>query len=81
MSFIDGESRDQVSLLPACVDDHVSPGALVRVVDVFVASLDLTKMGFARAAAGRPGHHPGELRPLRDFDLTGLLMLSVPDRR
>lgn len=39
MSFIEGESRDQISLLPACVDDYVAPDALVRIVDAFVVSL------------------------------------------
>lgn len=45
MSFIDGDSRDQISLLPACVDDYVAPDAIVRVVDAFVASLDLAELG------------------------------------
>jgi hypothetical protein len=41
MSFIEGSARDQVSLLPPCVDDYVASDALVRVVDVFVARLEL----------------------------------------
>ncbi len=64
MSFIDGDSRDQISLLPACVDDYVAPDALVRVVDAFVASLDLAELGFNRviaAATGRPGYQPGDM--------------------
>lgn len=48
MSFIDGDSRDQISLLPACVDDYVATDALVRVADAFVASLDLSELGFNR---------------------------------
>jgi transposase len=64
VSFIDGESRGQISLLPACVDDYVAPEALVRVVDAFVASLDLAELGFNRvvaAATGRPGYQPGDM--------------------
>lgn len=64
VSFIDGDSRDQISLLPACVDDYVAPDALVRVVDAFVASLDLAELGFNRVAAattGRPGYQPGDM--------------------
>lgn len=64
MSFIEGTSRGQVSLLPPCVDDYVAPDALVRVVDAFVASLNLTELGFDRtvaAATGRPGYHPGDM--------------------
>ena len=64
MSFIDGDSRDQISLLPACIDDYVAPDSLVRVVDAFVASLDLAELGFNRAVAaatGRPGFQPGDM--------------------
>ena len=64
MSFIEGSARDQVSLLPPCVDDCVAAGSLVRVVDAFVASLNLAELGFGRATAaatGRPGYHPGDM--------------------
>lgn len=64
MSFIEGTDRGQVSLLPPCVDDYVAPDALVRVVDAFVASLELGDLGFSRtvaAATGRPGYDPGEM--------------------
>lgn len=64
MSFIEGDSRDQISLLPACVDDYVAPNTLVRVVDAFVASLDLAELGFTRAVAastGRPGFQPSDM--------------------
>ena len=44
MSFIEGSARDQVSLFPPCVDDYVAPEALVRVVDAFVASLNLPEL-------------------------------------
>jgi transposase len=64
VSFIEGTDRGQVSLLPACIDDYVAPTALVRIVDAFVASLDLTELGFIRsvaAATGRPGYHAGDM--------------------
>ncbi|WP_323009803.1 transposase [Paracoccus sp. (in: a-proteobacteria)] len=38
--------------------------SLVRVVDAFVETLDLTSLGFERtisAATGRPGYHPGDM--------------------
>lgn len=64
MSFIEGTARSQVSLLPPCVEDYVAPESLVRVVDVFVASLNLSDLGFGRsvaAATGRPGYHPADM--------------------
>ena len=48
---IQGTARDQGSLLPPCIEDHVEPDALVRVVDAFVASLDLAELGFGRTVA------------------------------
>ncbi|WP_372784639.1 transposase [Phenylobacterium sp.] len=64
MSFIEGSARDQVSLLPSCIDDYVASDALVRVVDAFVASLNLAELGFCRTVAaptGRPGFHPADM--------------------
>jgi transposase len=64
VSFIEGSARDQVSLLPPCIDDYVATDPLVQVVDAFVASLNLTELGFDRtvaAATGRPGYHPGDM--------------------
>ena len=62
--FIQGEGRNQVTLLPECLDDYISEDNPVRVVDVFVDELDLTELGFAGitpAATGRPGYHPATL--------------------
>lgn len=64
MGFIEGMDRGQAALLPPCVDDYVAPDALVRVVDAFVANLDLVDLGFDRAisaATGRPGYHPADM--------------------
>jgi hypothetical protein len=38
VSFIEGSARQEVSLLPPCVDDYVVSDALVRVVDAFVGA-------------------------------------------
>ena len=39
--FIESAARDQVALLPECLDDYVDADNTVRVVDVFVDELDL----------------------------------------
>ena len=62
--FIQGEGRNQVTLLLECLDDYISEGNPVRVVDVFVDELNLTELGFAGmspATTGRPGYHPSTL--------------------
>lgn len=64
MSFIEGPDRAEVSLLPPSIEDYIAPEALVRVVDVFVDSLDLRELGFKRtlaAATGRPGFRPSDM--------------------
>jgi transposase len=64
VSFIEGPTRGQASLLLPCVDDYVEPDAIVRVVDAFVASLNLAELGFGRtmaAATSRPGFHPADM--------------------
>ena len=44
MSFIEGLDRIQLNLLPPCIDDYVASNSLVRLVDAFVASLDLAEL-------------------------------------
>jgi transposase/IS5 family transposase len=64
MAFIEGIDRAQPSLLPPAIDDYVATDALVRIVDAFVASLDLGDLGFGRtvaASTGRPGFDPGDM--------------------
>ncbi|MNJ73231.1 hypothetical protein D3C77_699980 [compost metagenome] len=62
--FIDETSRTQVSLLPECLDDFVVEDNPVRVVEAFVAQLDLAALefdGVTPAATGRPSYHPAVL--------------------
>jgi transposase len=62
--FIEGQDRQQVTLLPECLDDFIAEDNLVRVVDAFVGELDLASLGFdgaMPAATGRPSYHPAAL--------------------
>jgi transposase len=62
--FVEGEDRNQGTLLPSHLDDFVSEDNPIRVVDVFVDQLDLSKLGFAGVnplATGRPAYHPADL--------------------
>src|SRR6201998_2026776 len=67
MSHISGFDRSQLLLLPEAVDDYVGAANPVRLIDAFVAGLDLAALGFMRAtpaATGRPGYTPGDLLKL-----------------
>ena len=62
--FIQGTDRTQGILLPEQVEDYVSEDNPVRVVDVFVDSLDLESLGFdgaQPALTGCPSYYPGVL--------------------
>jgi len=59
--FIVGEDRQQVTLLPECLDDYIAEDNTVRVVDAFVGELDMVALGFESAtpaSTGRPSYHP-----------------------
>ena len=65
--FIEGQSRTQSALLPACLEDYVVEDNPVRVIDVFVDELDLGNLGFKAVApleTGRPAYHPSMLLKL-----------------
>jgi hypothetical protein len=47
--FVEQADRGQSTLLPECLDDFINESNPVRVIDVFVNTLDLAGMGFDRA--------------------------------
>lgn len=65
--YVAGQDRQQVTLLPECLDDFIAEDNPVRVIDAFVAELNLIALGFAGAnpaATGRPSYHPAVLLKL-----------------
>jgi len=62
--YIEGQDRQQVTLLPECLDDFIAEDNPVRTVDAFINELDLADLGFAGvtpAHTGRPSYHPAVL--------------------
>jgi len=62
--YVESQDRQQVTLLPECLDDFIGEDNPVRVVDAFVDELDLTAAGFegmVPASTGRPAYHPSAL--------------------
>jgi hypothetical protein len=62
--FIEGADREQSTPLPESLDDWIDDSNPVRAVDVFVAGLNLIKLGFSGVvpeATGRPSYHPSAL--------------------
>jgi transposase len=60
-----GPCREQLSLLPARVEDYVGRDNPVRAIEAYVCALELEKLGFRHAdgggGAGQPSYHPGDL--------------------
>src|ERR687898_3508660 len=62
--FVEGEDRRQATLLPECLEDYGAPDNPVRIIEAFVAELDLAALGFAGVVpevTGRPSYHPATL--------------------
>ena len=67
MGYIEGQSRDQVTIFPDTVDEYIAENNAVRVIDVFVENLDLEKANFTKATPareGRPSYNPKDLLKL-----------------
>ena len=67
MDYICGEDRDQLIMMPDCLDDYVDTNNAVRVIDAFVHSLNMSDMGFTKATlkeTGRPPYSPKDLLKL-----------------
>jgi len=58
--FIKGEARSQATLFPEALDDYVTEENPIRVIDVFVDSLDFLKLRIKTIPSntGRPAYHP-----------------------
>lgn len=67
MGYVKGESPGQSSLFPASLDELIPDDHPVRVIEAFVASLDLGALGFEHAQPsemGRPAYDPADLLKL-----------------
>jgi len=63
MGYIKGADRNQITLMPECLEEYVSTENPVRVIDAFVESLNIEELGFKSkpAVEGRPGYDPRDM--------------------
>jgi transposase len=67
MGYVKGVGREQGTLFPVTLDELVPAEHMVRVIDLWVGSLNLERLGFAKAqpaATGRPPYDPSDLLKL-----------------
>ena len=67
MKYIAGADRNQIMLMPDCLDDYIDENHIARVIEAFVNRLDFVELGFAHAQlnpCGRPPYDPAMLLKL-----------------
>lgn len=66
MQYIKGTDRTQAVLFPQCLDDIIEQENEVRIIDLFVESIDLAQFSFhvKSSSEGRPPYHPKDLLKL-----------------
>jgi len=66
MRFIQGQDRTQAALFPVSLDATIDPDNEVRIIDLFVDSLQLKDYGFRVdfPENGRPAYHPSDILKL-----------------
>ena len=64
--YIEGTERYQATLFPESLDNYITEDNPVRVIDIFVDEMDLSKVGFKTipAETGRPSYHPSTMLKL-----------------
>ena len=66
MQYIKGTDRTQAVLFPQSLDEIIDQSNEVRIIDLFVESIDLTQFNFhlKSSGEGRPPYHPKDLLKL-----------------
>ena len=66
MQYIKGTDRTQAVLFPQSLDEIIDQNNEVRIIDLFVGSIDLTQFSFHLKSSeeGRPPYHPKDLLKL-----------------
>ena len=66
MQFIEGKNRTQSILFPESLDQIIEQNNEVRIIDLFVESINLTGFHFVikTSKEGRPAYHPKDLLKL-----------------
>ena len=82
MKYIIGQEREQIMLLPDCIDDLIGQNNPVRVIDAFIDSLNIDELDFKRSVpnvTGRPT--PTILEIFSNSIYTDISIKSVPSRK
>ena len=62
-----GEDRQQVSLLPMCLEDMISDDAEVRALEIIVDRMDICALGFTYCTTKQTGRMPYDPVDIRSY--------------
>jgi transposase len=69
MPYICGESREQLTLMPMCLDDYIGEDSICRIIAAYVSRLDMAALGFKYAETKDKGRRP--------YNPSNMLMLYI----
>jgi len=73
LDYVRGAPREQTTLFPKCLDEYFEQDHVIRLVDRFVAGLDMTKAGFTRSVPPAMGRCPYDPRDLLKLYIYGYM--------
>lgn len=79
MQFIQGKNRTQSILFPDSLDQIVEKNNEVRIIDLFIESINLAdfKFLFKTSTEGRPSYNPKDLLKLLYMVILIILMIPI----
>ncbi len=81
MSYKQGENRDQLTIIPMCLDDYVAEDNVCRVIAAYVGSLDMKALGFKYAETKNIGCPPYDPASMLQLYLYGYMNRVRSSRR
>ena len=81
MGYKIGVDKQQLSLLPACLDDYVPEDHICRVINAFTGQLDIAALGYKHAECKSTGCRPYDPRMMLNLYIYGYLHRVRSSRR
>lgn len=81
MSYKTGTDKQQLTLMPACLDDYVPNNHMCRVICAFTEQLDMVKLGYKYAECRDVGCRPFDPRMMLNLYIYGYLNRVRSSRR
>jgi len=81
MGYKTGTDKEQITLMPACLDDYVPETHMCRVISAFTGQLDMGKLGYKYAESKGTGCRPYDPRMMLNLYMYGYLNRVRSSRR